>query len=44
MPEMAVALARTYFDTAATRFHYSPTVFPLATAVLGMNRLLLGSD
>lgn len=30
--------------TAATRFHYSPAVYPVATAALRADRLLLGSD
>ena len=32
------------FVTAATRFHYSPAVYPVATAALRADRLLLGSD
>ena len=40
MPEVPEAPANTYFETAATRFHYSPAVFPVASA----DRLLLGSD
>ena len=30
--------------TAATRCHYSPAVYPMATAALRADRLLLGSD
>ena len=44
MPEVAEAPANTYFDMAATRFHYSPAAFPVATAALSAGRLLLGSD
>ena len=44
MPEVAEAPANTYFDTAATPFLYSPAVFPVATAALSADRLLLGSD
>ena len=39
MPEVAEAPANTYFDTATTRFHYSPAVFPVATAALSADRL-----
>lgn len=44
MPEVAQALANTYFDTAATPLLYQRQVFPLAAQLVGAQRILFGSD
>ena len=44
MPEVAQALANTYFDTAASPFLYEPRVFSIATQLVGVHRILFGSD
>ena len=44
MPEVNEALARTYFDSAATPFLYDGRVFALAAALLGPERLLFATD
>jgi predicted TIM-barrel fold metal-dependent hydrolase len=44
MPRVKKALATTYFDTAATRLLYSPGVYRHAIAILGVERILFGSD
>ena len=44
MPEVAEALANTYFDTAATPFLYSSAVFPVVAAAIGASHVLFGSD
>ena len=44
MPEVKDALARTYFDSAASPFLYDGRVFALAAEVLGPERLLFATD
>ena len=44
MPEVAAALANTYFDSAASPFLYSPGVFPVVARAAGAGRVLFGSD
>jgi uncharacterized protein len=44
MPRVKKALAATYFDTAATRLLYSPGVYRHAISILGVERILFGSD
>jgi uncharacterized protein len=44
MPKVKKALAATYFDTAATRLLYSPGVYRHAISILGVERILFGSD
>ncbi len=44
MPEVAKALRKVYFDTAASPFLYTPQVYSTAAALVGIDKLLLGSD
>ena len=44
MPEVASALANTYFDTAATPFLYQPQIFRHIADIAGSDKILLGSD
>jgi predicted TIM-barrel fold metal-dependent hydrolase len=44
MPEVASALANTYFDTAATPFLYAPDIFRHVADIAGADKILLGSD
>jgi uncharacterized protein len=44
MPEVKRALANTWFDTAASRFLYSPGVYKQAAEIIGTDRILFGSD
>ena len=44
MPEVGEALANVYFDTAASPFLYRPAVFEAVAALVGSERILLGSD
>ena len=44
MPEVKEALARTYFDSAASPFLYDGRVFALAASLLGPERLLFATD
>jgi predicted TIM-barrel fold metal-dependent hydrolase len=44
MPEVASALANTFFDTAATPFLYQPDIFKHVVDILGADRVLFGSD
>jgi len=44
MPEVASALANTYFDTAATPFLYRPEIFRHVADIAGADKILLGSD
>jgi hypothetical protein len=44
MPEVASALANTFFDTAATPFLYQPTIFRHVAEIAGANKILFGSD
>lgn len=44
MPEVREALARTYFDTAATSLLYRPEVYARVIELVGAERILFGSD
>ena len=44
MPEVEESLSRVYFDSAASPFLYSASVFPTVAALSGVERVLLGSD
>ena len=44
MPEVADSIANVYFDTAASPFLYSPTVFSTVAGLIGAERILLASD
>lgn len=44
MPEVASALANTFFDTAATRFLYHPRIFKHIADIAGADKILFGSD
>lgn len=44
MPEVQQALARTYFDTAATGLLYRPDVYARVVELVGAERMLFGSD
>lgn len=44
MPEVRKILARTYLDTAASPFLYSPDIFGIACRVMGPEKIFFGSD
>jgi predicted TIM-barrel fold metal-dependent hydrolase len=44
MPEVAMALGNTFFDTAATPFLYRSQVFESVAAMVGADKILFGSD
>jgi len=44
MPEVASALANTFFDTAATPFLYQPQIFKHVAEIAGADKILFGSD
>lgn len=44
MPEVAKALSRVYFDTAASPFLYTPDVFATVVGLVGTEKVLLGTD
>ena len=44
MPEVGESFGNVYFDTAASPFLYSPTVFPTVASLVGADRILMGSD
>ena len=44
MPEVARILSRTYVDTAAGPYLYSPAIFDIARRIIGPERILFGSD
>jgi predicted TIM-barrel fold metal-dependent hydrolase len=44
MPEVASALANTFFDTAASPFLYQPRIFKHVAEIAGADKILLGSD
>jgi len=44
MPEVASALANTFFDTAATPFLYQPQIFQYIAQIAGADKILFGSD
>ncbi len=44
MPEVEESLSNVYFDSAASPFLYSPSVFPTVAALVGREKVLMGSD
>jgi predicted TIM-barrel fold metal-dependent hydrolase len=44
MPEVARALDNVFFDSAATVFLYRPDIFERASAIVGSNKVLFGTD
>ncbi len=44
MPEVREGLSRTYFDTAATSFLYTPDVYARVIELVGTEQILFGSD
>lgn len=44
MPEVKRILKRTYFDTAASPFLYSPEIYRIAAQIIGPDRIIFGSD
>jgi predicted TIM-barrel fold metal-dependent hydrolase len=44
MPEVRTILARTYLDTAASPFLYSPDIYEIACRIMGADKILFGSD
>lgn len=44
MPEIAAVLSRTYLDTAAAPFLYDPGIYDIACRVMGLDKILFGSD
>ncbi len=44
MPEVAQALQKVFFDTAATPFLYEDAIFSLASQLVGPHKILFGSD
>ena len=44
MPEVAEGLERAYFDTAATNLLYDARIFATASSLVGLERVLMGSD
>lgn len=44
MPEVASALTHTFFDTAASFFLYRPQIFEYVVKLVGVERILFGSD
>jgi predicted TIM-barrel fold metal-dependent hydrolase len=44
MPEVAEGLSNVYFDSAASPFLYSESIFTQVISLVGANRILMGSD
>jgi uncharacterized protein len=44
MPEVLESYGRTYFDSAGTKFLYSPSVYGRAIELVGADHILFGSD
>ena len=44
MPEVKDALQNVWFDTAASPFLYSPSVFSIVADLVGADKILMGSD
>ncbi|TAK31010.1 MAG: amidohydrolase [Chloroflexota bacterium] len=44
MPEVSSALSNTYFDTAAAPYLYRRSIYRQAAEIMGMDKLLFGSD
>jgi len=44
MPEVAKAMANVYYDTAASPFLYSKKIYGVAKEIVGVEKILFGSD
>ena len=44
MPEVASALANTFFDTAASPFLYMPQIYESISTIIGADKILFGTD
>lgn len=44
MPEVAAALRKVYFDSAASPFLYTPQVYSTVSSLVGADKVLFGSD
>ena len=44
IPEVGLGLKRTYFDTSVSPFLYNQQIFSLASQVIGVDTILMGSD
>ena len=44
MPEVRSGLANVYFDTAASPYLYRPDVFQVVASLVGVSKIVLGSD
>lgn len=44
MPEVAGALTNVFFDTAATAFLYKPEIFDQVSRIIGVDKILFGTD
>jgi hypothetical protein len=44
MPEVGKSLSNVYFDTAATPFLYKPQIFKQVADIVGIDKILFGSD
>lgn len=44
MPEVRAALRNVYYDTAASSYLYDPSVFRIASQLIGHERILWGTD
>jgi predicted TIM-barrel fold metal-dependent hydrolase len=44
MPEVAKALAKVFFDTAASVFLYGPQIYEQVSRIIGSDKILLGTD
>ena len=44
MPEVSVAMANTYFDSAASPFLYNAQVFSTTVGLVGASKILFGTD
>jgi uncharacterized protein len=44
MPEVARAMSNVYYDTAASPFLYSKTIYAIVSQMAGPNKILFGSD
>jgi len=44
MPEVKTALANVFFDTAATPFLYRPEIFKYVAEIVGVDKILFGTD
>jgi hypothetical protein len=44
MPEVAKSMANVYYDTAASPFIYSKKIYPIVREIVGVERILFGTD